>query len=156
MKNIWNINYVFIFTLNNMNTQVSIIIQTIHDNSGNNACTCSTQEVAMRWATRIQFLAGTVTFSFTTVSRPALGPSQPPTQWEPEVLSPGVKQPGHEDDYSPPSSAKVKNAQIYTSTPLYIFMLWCFIKNRGYIFMRWYLDKHIDNFTFTLPIFCKL
>jgi len=34
----------------------------------------------------------------------------------------GVKQPGHEADHSPPSSAKVKNAWNYTSTPQYIFM----------------------------------
>jgi hypothetical protein len=33
------------------------------------------------------------------------------------VLSPGVKQPGHDDDHSPPSSTKVKNEKHYTSTP---------------------------------------
>jgi len=39
---------------------------------------------------------------------------------------------GHEADYSLPSSAKVRNAQSYTSTPLYIFMVlvWCSIKQR--------------------------
>jgi hypothetical protein len=41
-------------------------------------------------------------------SRMALGPTQPPIQWVPEALSLGVKQLGHEDDHSPPSSAKVK------------------------------------------------
>jgi hypothetical protein len=30
-------------------------------------------------------------FPLASVSRPALGPSQPPVQWVPEVLSPGVK-----------------------------------------------------------------
>jgi hypothetical protein len=30
---------------------------------------------------------------------------------------PGVKRPGREADHSPPSSAKVKNAWSYTSTP---------------------------------------
>jgi hypothetical protein len=30
----------------------------------------------------------------TTVSRMALGPTQPPIQWVPEALSLGVKQPG--------------------------------------------------------------
>jgi hypothetical protein len=30
---------------------------------------------------------------------------------------PGVKRPGREADHSPPSSAEVKNACIYTSTP---------------------------------------
>jgi hypothetical protein len=30
-------------------------------------------------------------FPLTSVSRPALGPTQPPVQWVPRVLSPGVK-----------------------------------------------------------------
>jgi hypothetical protein len=37
-----------------------------------------------------------------------------------------------------PSSAEVKNAWSYTSTPQYVFMAWCLVKHR-------------DNFTFTLP-----
>jgi hypothetical protein len=56
-------------------------------------------------------------FLFTTASRMALGPTQPPIQWVPGALSLGVKQLGHEADHSPPSSAKVKNAWSYTSTP---------------------------------------
>jgi len=28
----------------------------------------------------------------------------------------------------PPPNAKVKNAQSYTSTPTYVFMVWCLIK----------------------------
>jgi hypothetical protein len=44
----------------------------------------------------------------------------------------GVKRPGSEADHSPPSSAEVKKAWSYTSTPQYVF-------------------KHRDNFTFTLP-----
>jgi hypothetical protein len=44
------------------------------------------------------------------VSRPALEPTQPPVQWVPEVLSPGVKaRPGRDADHSPPSSAEVEN-----------------------------------------------
>jgi hypothetical protein len=36
---------------------------------------------------------------------------------------------------SPPSSAEVKKAWSYTSTPRYAFMAWCLV-------------KHKDNFTF--------
>jgi len=40
-----------------------------------------------------------------------------------------VKLLGHAADYSPPSSAAVKN--IWTSTPPYIFITWCLIKQRS-------------------------
>jgi hypothetical protein len=56
-------------------------------------------------------------FLFTTVSRPALGPTQPPMKWIPGFLSLGVKRPWREADYSPPSRAKVNNAWRYTSIP---------------------------------------
>jgi hypothetical protein len=49
-------------------------------------------------------------FPLACVSRPALRPTQPPVQWVPEVLSPGVKaRPGRDADHSPPSSAEVEN-----------------------------------------------
>jgi hypothetical protein len=48
-------------------------------------------------------------FLFTTASRTALGPTQPPIQWVPESLSLGVKRPEREADHSPPSSAEVMN-----------------------------------------------
>jgi len=51
-------------------------------------------------------------FLFTTTSRPALRPNQPPIQ-----LVPGVKWPGREANHSPPSSAETNNAWSYTSTP---------------------------------------
>jgi hypothetical protein len=47
----------------------------------------------------------------------ALGPTQPLIQWVPGALSVEVKRPGREAHHSPPSSAEVKNAWIYTSTP---------------------------------------
>jgi hypothetical protein len=74
---------------------------------------------------------------FTTASRTALGPTQPPIQWVPGAFSLGVKRPGREADHSPLSSAEVKNAWSYTSTPQYVFRAWCLVKHR-------------DNFTFTI------
>jgi hypothetical protein len=55
-------------------------------------------------------------YLFTTVSRTALGPAQPPIQWVPGALSLEVKRPGRGADHSPPSSAEVNNAWSYTST----------------------------------------
>jgi hypothetical protein len=69
-------------------------------------------------------------FLFTTVTRTALGPTQPPIQWVPEALSLGVKRPGREADHSPPYSAEVKNAWSYTSTPQYVFIAWCLVQHR--------------------------
>jgi hypothetical protein len=70
-------------------------------------------------------------FLFTTASRTALGPIQPPIQWVSGALSLGVKRPGREADHSPPSSAEVKNAWSYTSTTQYAFMAWCSVKSTG-------------------------
>jgi hypothetical protein len=55
---------------------------------------------------------------FSTAPKPALESTQPPIQWVPEALSPGVKRPGREADHSLPSNAEVKNAWRYTSTPI--------------------------------------
>jgi hypothetical protein len=57
---------------------------------------------------RVRFLAGLGIFLFTTASRTALAPTQPPIQWVSGALSLGVKRPGREADHSPPSSAEVK------------------------------------------------
>jgi hypothetical protein len=61
-------------------------------------------------------------FSFSTSSRPAVGPTLSPIQWAPGDFSTGVKQPGREADHSAPTSTEVKKTSIYTSTPLYAFM----------------------------------
>jgi hypothetical protein len=53
---------------------------------------------------------------FTTASRMALGPTQPPIQWVLGALSLGVKRPGREAVHTP-SSAEVKNVCSYNSTP---------------------------------------
>jgi hypothetical protein len=42
-------------------------------------------------------------FPLASVSRPALGPTQPPVQWVPVVLSPGL-----DADHSTPLSAEVE------------------------------------------------
>ena len=44
---------------------------------------------------------------FPHLSRPALGPTQPPVQWVPG-LSGGKERPGRDADPSPPTSAVVK------------------------------------------------
>jgi hypothetical protein len=54
-------------------------------------------------------LHGQEIFLFLTTSRPALGRTQPPIQWVPGDISPGLKRPKREADHSPPSSAEVKN-----------------------------------------------
>jgi hypothetical protein len=66
-------------------------------------------------------------FIFSTLSRPALGSTQAHIQWVTEALSPGVKRPGHEADYSPPTTAEVKKQWIYISTLPYAFMAQCLI-----------------------------
>jgi len=47
-------------------------------------------------------------FLFTTVSGPALGPTQHPIEWVPGALCLGIKRPARETDHSPPPSAEVK------------------------------------------------
>jgi hypothetical protein len=78
-------------------------------------------------------------FLFTTASRTALEPTQPPIQQVLGDPSLGVKWPGREVDHSPPSSAEVKNEWSCTSTPPYAFMAWCLVKHR---------DNFIFTFTF--------
>jgi hypothetical protein len=56
-------------------------------------------------------------FLFATASRSALEPTQPPVQFVPTVLSPGVKRPGCEADNSAPSGAEMKNTLSCTSNP---------------------------------------
>jgi hypothetical protein len=68
------------------------------------------------WQSGFESRQGMGIFLFTTVSRPALGPTQPHIQWLPGALSLGVKRLGREADHSPPSRAEVINAWRYTST----------------------------------------
>jgi hypothetical protein len=61
-------------------------------------------------------------FSLLHVVQTESGVHQPPIEWVPEAISPGVKRQGREADHSPPASAEVKKMWIYTSTALYAFM----------------------------------
>jgi hypothetical protein len=65
---------------------------------------------------------GKVKTFFSTSFRPAPGPTQPPIQWVPGPLSPGVKRQGRVADHSPPDSGDIKKMWIYTSIPPYAFM----------------------------------
>jgi hypothetical protein len=57
-------------------------------------------------------------FLFITASTPALGPTQPPIQWERGNLSLGVKRPVREADHSHTSSAEVKEcSELYIHSP---------------------------------------
>jgi hypothetical protein len=51
------------------------------------------------------------------------------------ALSLGVKWPGSEADHSLPSSADIKNAWSYISTPQYTFMVWCSVKVQGQLYL---------------------
>jgi hypothetical protein len=57
-------------------------------------------------------------FLFTTTSRIALGPTQPPIQWVRGALSLGVKRSEREADHSPQFSAEVKERM-----ELYLYFL---------------------------------
>jgi hypothetical protein len=75
------------------------------------------------------------------------GATQTPVQWLPGAFSLGVKWLGHEADHSPPSSAEVKNAWSYTSTPS--------ICLHGVVLSKKKKKKHRDNFTFTFYTYEK-
>jgi hypothetical protein len=75
-------------------------------------------------------------FLLTTAFRPAPGPPQPPIESVAGVLSLGVKRPKCEADHSPSSSAEVKNAWSYTSTPSCVSMAWCYVKNKKQAYCR--------------------
>jgi hypothetical protein len=61
-------------------------------------------------------------FLFSTSYRPALGSTQPPIQWVPGALSPGVKWPGCETHHSPPASVEdKKNVDLYMNSPIRLY-----------------------------------
>jgi hypothetical protein len=84
-------------------------------------------------------------FLFTTASRPALGPTQTPIQRVCGSFSLGIIRPGCEADHSPPSSAEVKNAWSYTSTPPMRLMTWCSVKKRYFTLMEYILERKYSH-----------
>jgi hypothetical protein len=78
-------------------------------------------------------------FLFTTTSRTALGPTQPPIQWVPGALSLGVKRLGREAEHSPHLEPRSKNEWSYISTLQYAFMAWCSAKAQGLLYLYLYL-----------------
>jgi hypothetical protein len=66
----------------------------------------------------VPFPAGLAIFLFETVSKPVLGPTQPPIRWVMGALSLGVNRQGREIDHSPPSRAEVKEyVELYLHFP---------------------------------------
>jgi hypothetical protein len=75
---------------------------------------------------RFEYRPGQEIFLYSAASRPALGPTQPPSQWVAGPLSPGVKRPGYQADRSPPYSAEVKNGGAIP--PIHhVFMAQCLV-----------------------------
>jgi hypothetical protein len=76
-------------------------------------------------------------FFSSIASRPALGPTQPPIQWEPGALSPTAKQLGRKPDHTSPSCAEVKNDEAIPPRPIYLHSV-----------DFHYVTKYRDNFIF--------
>jgi hypothetical protein len=68
----------------------------------------------------VDFRRGQDILLFSTAFTPPLVPTQPPFQWAPGSLSPGVKRPGREADHSSPSSTELKNGGAVPPLPYMI------------------------------------
>jgi hypothetical protein len=95
-------------------------------------------------------------FFFPTSSRRIREPTHPPIQWVPGALSPRVKRPGREADYSPPTTAKVKNIWLYrvSQEEMLIFwevIVWVILNKKLYIYMcpipNGFRDRAISLYT---------
>jgi hypothetical protein len=58
---------------------------------------------------------------FSTASRPALVPTQPPLQWVPVCISTGVKRQERKADRSPPSNAEVEKDEAISPSPVRLY-----------------------------------
>jgi hypothetical protein len=73
-------------------------------------------------------------FFFTTASRKAVGPTQPPIQWVPGALSLGIKRLGRETDHLPLSSAEIKDwVELYLYSPIRLHGVVLNLKSTGTI-----------------------
>jgi hypothetical protein len=70
---------------------------------------------------RVRFLAGAGNFSLHHCVQNGSGAHPASYPMSTRGSFPWIKRPGHEADHSPQSSAEVKNAWSYTSTPQYVF-----------------------------------
>jgi hypothetical protein len=103
---------------------------------------------------RVRFPAGLGIFLFTTASRTALGPTQPPIQWVPGALSLGVRRPGREADH-PHLVPRSKNEWSYISIPHYAFMAWSSAKAQGQIYLYLHsvrLSASVSTFTLSSSV----
>jgi hypothetical protein len=71
----------------------------------------------------VRIAAKKAVFYFSKMSRPAVGPSQPPTEWYAGSFL-GVERSGRVADHSPPSRAKVKSEWSYIFAPSICLMTW--------------------------------
>jgi hypothetical protein len=89
----------------------------------------------------VRFRTDATVFLYSTASRSALRPSQPPIQWVPGTLSLGIERLGREGDHSPSFSVEVNNGGAISSIT--------HMSSRcGAQFI-----KYRDNFTFTFYIY---
>jgi hypothetical protein len=64
----------------------------------------------------------------------------------------GLKQPGHEHDNSPPSSAKIKNAWSCTSVALYVYMVLFPVKHRDHHMQGFNISANLCVFNFVCSL----
>jgi hypothetical protein len=114
------------------------------------------RDSSVRIVTRLQaeraevcFPAGAGTFFlFLRASRPALEATQPPLQWL-QITFSRCRTPRREGYHSPPSSAGVKYAWSYASTPPNVFMAWCMVKHRDNFTLLYLTLLHFTSLHFT-------
>jgi hypothetical protein len=91
-----------------------------HKTAASRCRRCSPEtSVGFHRTTRSSNLVRCKIFVFSTSYWPVLGPAQPHNGYR------GFYARGREADHGSPTSAEVKDAWFYTSTPPYVFMVYC-------------------------------